>query len=75
MVYTMLWAVWFAVFLGIESAALLDPHPGGTLSENIWRLFRIKDRRPRPVTLILHAAALILCTWLTLHLSFGIWPS
>lgn len=73
MIYTILWAGWGLVFLGIEGAALLDSRPGGTLSENLWRLFRIKDRRPRPFTLVLHAAALAICVALTLHLAFGWW--
>lgn len=73
MIYTILWAGWGLVFFGIEGVALLDPRPGGTLSENLWRLFRIKDRRPRPFTLVLHAVALVICIALTLHLSLGWW--
>lgn len=35
-IFTWLWILWFALFLGVETAAILSGH--GTLSAHVWHL-------------------------------------
>lgn len=42
--YDWLWVAWFIAFFAIELPAFLDGVPGGTLSENIWRIFSVRGK-------------------------------
>ena len=70
---TWLWIVWIAAFLVLEGVGLFDGRPGGTLSELMWRTFRVRDRRPTALTWIGRAFLLAFGTWLTMHIAFGWW--
>lgn len=67
--YTIAWLLWLAMFLAIELPALLDKKPGGTLSENVWDWFRIRDK-PRAWTWRRIVLALFLA-WLLIHMVAG----
>ena len=63
--YTIAWLVWITAFLGIEGAALLDKKKGDTLSEHVWKWFRISDK---PQGWNIRRLALLGGTgWLMLH--------
>lgn len=63
--YTIAWLVWITAFLGIEGAALLDKSKGDTLSEHVWKWFRISDK---PKGWNIRRLALLGGTgWLMLH--------
>ncbi|GAA2082593.1 hypothetical protein [Actinomadura alba] len=72
-VWTVLWIVWIAAFATLEGLALRDKRPGDTLSEFVWRVFRVRDRRPTVATWIGRGLLLIGGVWLTGHLAFGWW--
>lgn len=67
------WALWIAAFAILEGIGLLDRQPGGTLSEIVWAVFRVRDRRPTALTWTLRAALLAFLIWLTGHLGLGWW--
>lgn len=64
--YTWLWIVWLVQFGAIEGAALIDKHPGDTLSEHVWDVFTIRDK---PTGWIWRRGSLLLFLgWLVAHL-------
>jgi len=69
--YALLWALWAALFFGIEIPAAINRKPGSTLSETIWRLASIKKQgklwRWRRLALL---TALV---WGAVHLFTGGW--
>lgn len=73
--WTIAWLIWGAAFLAIELPAAFNRRPGDTLSETVWRWFRVKDPRPTAVTWTLRVALAAFLVWLTVHLTFGVWPS
>jgi hypothetical protein len=70
---TALWIAWILAFAILEGIGLLDRRPGGTFSELVWDLFRVRDRRPTVATWIGRALLLAAGIWLTGHLAFGWW--
>lgn len=38
--YVLLWILWFAAFVGIETFAVTNGEPGDTLSELVWSITR-----------------------------------
>lgn len=69
-IWTWLWVFWLAFFLAIEGAAIINKAPGDTLSEHIWKWFRIRDK-PRAWTWRRAVLAGFL-VWLLVHLVAGI---
>lgn len=68
--YTWAWIFWLAFFAVIEGIALADKDRGDTLSEHIWKWFRIRDK-PRQWTWRRAVLAIFLC-WLLVHMVAGI---
>ncbi len=69
----MLWITWIAAFAALEGIALARKTPNDTLSEHVWKWFRIRDPRPTALTWLLRVPLLIGGVWLTGHLAFGWW--
>lgn len=67
--WTVAWLLWGSAFFAIEIPAILDRKPGGTLSENVWAWFSIKNKstgwRARRLVLLAFLA------WLSLHFLTG----
>lgn len=68
--YTWAWIFWLAFFAVVEGFALFDKDRGDTLSEHIWKWFRINDK-PRQWTWR-RAVLAIFLVWLTVHMVAGI---
>jgi hypothetical protein len=71
--WTLTWILWIAAFVALEAVALLDKRRQDTFSEFMWRLFRVRDRRPTALTWVARAALVAFGVWLTGHLAFGWW--
>jgi len=71
--YTLAWAFWILFFLVVEGIALARKGKGDTFSEHWWALFRVRERVPKPVRMVLLAVQLTFGVWLVGHLSLGIW--
>lgn len=69
--YTAGWLAWIAAFLLLELPALANKRDGDTLSEHVWRWFRVFDSRHTPLTWALRTTLLLFLGWLLLHLAFG----
>lgn len=67
--YTVAWIFWIAMFLLIEGKALIDKDRGDTLSEHVWKWFRVRGRTKTWVARRYALAAFLV--WLTLHLTTG----
>lgn len=67
------WALWIAAFVVLEGIGLFDRKPGGTFSELVWRIFRVRDRRPTRTTWALRGILLAVMVWLTGHFVMGWW--
>ena len=72
-VFTTGWVIWLAGFVVLESIALARKEPGDTLSEHVWKWFRVKDYRPSPLVWLARVPLLVGGVWLTGHLGFGLW--
>lgn len=68
--WTVAWLLWGAMFVAVEGAALLNKDYGDTLSEHIWKWFRIKDK-PRQWT-VRRGVLAVFMTWLSVHFVAGI---
>lgn len=68
---TWTWIAWFAIFVVTEGIALRNRTPGDTLSEHVWKWFKVREQ-PRSFTFgrFVLLAGLI---WLAGHLAFGWW--
>ncbi len=67
--FTWAWVFWLTMFMVIEGWALIDRTPGQTLSEHIWKWFRIRDK-PRQWT-IRRAVLAGFLVWLLVHMVAG----
>ncbi len=67
--YTWAWLFWIAWFVVVEGFALVDKNRGDTLSEHVWRWFRIHDK-PRQWTWR-RAVLAIFLVWLLVHFVAG----
>jgi hypothetical protein len=69
--YTVCWVAWGVFFLAVEGKALFNKRDGDTLSEHVWKWFRVFD--PRPTGWVVAARVLLGTSllWLTLHLTMG----
>jgi hypothetical protein len=72
-VFTVVWVAVFVVGGVTELVALLNRRDGDTLSEHVWRVFRVRDPRPTPVVLILRGLMILVLIWLTGHFGMGWW--
>lgn len=72
-IWTLTWAAWIGAFLILEGIALRDKRRQDTFSEFMWRLFRVRDRRPTAATWIARVALVLFGIWLTGHIAFGWW--
>ena len=66
-----IWVAWIGAFLVIEGIALVRKERGDTLSENVWRWFSIKDRKPGYKTR--RFVLLTFLAWLVTHFLTGGW--
>lgn len=71
--YTLAWVIWAAAFLVIEGIALADRRLGDTLSEHVWKVFKVRDRRPTAATWAVRVPLYVFLVWLSGHLAFGWW--
>lgn len=67
--FTWLWIIWLAWFVVVEGAAIINKDRGDTLSEHVWRWFRIHDK-PRQWTWRRIVLAGFLA-WLLIHMVAG----
>jgi hypothetical protein len=70
---TIKWLAILGLLGGVEVVALLDSRRGDTLSETVWRWFRVHDRVPNPLAYVARGLLLVFLVWLTGHLVFGWW--
>ena len=68
--FTIAWLLWLAMFLVVEGIALFRKERGDTLSEHVWKWFRIHDK-PRQWTWR-RAVLAIFLVWLLVHMVAGI---
>lgn len=73
MIYTIIWCVLGAVGGVTELVALLNRRDGDTLSEHVWRVTRVDDRRPTPVVWVLRGVVATIMLWLAGHFALGWW--
>lgn len=70
--FTAGWAALAVLGLGLEFAALRRRERGDTLSEHVWKIFLIKDKRNTALGWLLRVFVLGAMTWLTMHFGFGL---
>lgn len=68
--WTVAWLLWLAAFAAIELPAILNKTRGDTLSEHVWKWFRINDK-PRQWT-ARRAVLAVFMAWLMVHFVGGI---
>lgn len=66
--WTVAWIMWLAMFVVIEGAAIIRKEPDDTLSEHVWRWFKIRESRQWNVR---RWALAIFLVWLLIHLVAG----
>lgn len=76
-VWAWAWICWSAIFLILEGAALARKAKGDTLSEHVWQLLDVANRR-RGSALAWHVrlrrSVLVMgLAWLVVHLLTGGW--
>lgn len=69
--WTVGWLAWGAWFLAQEGIALANRRDGDTLSEHVWRWFRVRDPRPTPLIVTGRVVLGVFLAWLLLHMVFG----
>lgn len=69
--WTLAWIAWGVFFLAVEGRALANKTPGDTLSEHVWRVFKVRDARPTPVVIAARTVLALFLLWLAGHLVFG----
>lgn len=69
--WTLAWCGWFAGFLLIEGWALFNRTEGDTLSEHVWRWWRVHDPRPTLAVKLARIPLALFLLWLLLHLTLG----
>lgn len=67
--WTVAWLLWLAAFLVIEGFAIFNKDRGDTLSEHVWKWFKINDK-PRQWTWRRGVLAIFL-VWLLVHMVAG----
>lgn len=73
MIFTAIWITLAAVGGITELVALLNKRDGDTLSEHVWRIARIGDRRPTALVWAVRALIALTMIWLAGHFSMGWW--
>jgi len=68
---TWIWIAWGGIFAVTEGIALRNKKTGDTLSEHVWKWFKVKEQ-PKRFTAG-RFALLAGLVWLTGHLAFGWW--
>lgn len=71
--YTLAWAFWIVFFLVVEGMALRRRAKGDTFSEHWWAAFRVRDKVPATLRVVLTVVQVAFGVWLTGHLAFGWW--
>lgn len=71
--YTIAWIAWGIIFVITEGIALADRDRGDTLSEHVWKWFRVKGAMPTKTGWALRAILAGFMIWLSGHFVFGIW--
>jgi hypothetical protein len=68
--FTIAWLIWLGGFVFIEGLALLNKEKGDTLSEHVWKWFKVKE--PKSARRNLRVATLAgFMTWLGVHFVTG----
>lgn len=70
MSFSWLWVAWLALFGVIEGVALLNKKSGDTLSENVWRWFKVRDGQSMGRAIRMAALGGFLA-WLAAHFLSG----
>lgn len=73
--FTVAWAFWVLFFLVVEGIALFRKGKGDTFSEHWWRVWRVRERVPMPLRVLLTAVQVTFGVWLVGHLAFGWWTT
>lgn len=71
--FTIFWISWAFAALTVEIYALARKDRGDTLSEHVWKWFKVSDSRPTVWTWAWRAPLFVFLVWLTGHLVFGWW--
>lgn len=69
--WTVGWVVILFALFAWEMLALASRRPGSTLSEHVWAVLRVRDRRPTALTWVLRVVALLFTLWIIPHFAFG----
>lgn len=69
------WLAILALLGSVEVAALIDSRKGDTLSEAVWRWFRVHDKVPNKAAYAARGALLVFLLWLTGHFVMGWWTT
>lgn len=71
--FTIFWVVWALAAIPVEIWALIRKDRGDTLSEHVWKWFKVMDDRPTVWTWLWRVPLFVFLAWLTGHLAFGWW--
>lgn len=71
--YTVAWGLWIAFFAVVEGLALFNNKSGDTLSEHVWKIFKVKEQPWKWTFARFFLAAFMV--WLSGHFVFGLWAS
>ena len=67
--FTWAWIFWLVMFAVVEGWALVNKDRGDTLSEHVWKWFKIREK-PRQWTWR-RAALAVFLVWLLVHMVAG----
>ena len=71
--YTIAWVMWGVIFVVVEGIALADRDYNDTLSEHVWKWFRVRGAMPTKTGWALRGILAVFMTWLWGHMVFGWW--
>jgi hypothetical protein len=71
--YTIVWCALGLVGGVTELVALANKRSGDTLSEHVWRIARVGDRRPTALVWVIRGLIALVMLWLAGHFSMGWW--
>jgi hypothetical protein len=72
-IFTVIWVLLGLVGGTTELVALFNRRDGDTLSEHVWRVARVADRRPTVLVWAVRVVIALVMLWLAGHFSMGWW--
>lgn len=68
--FTIAWGLWALAFAVIEGIGLANKKKGDTLSEHVWKIFKVRESKAWTFGRFFLAAFMV---WLSGHFVFGWW--